>query len=80
MKLIPNWRSVAFKSFSMWAIGVAQTGVAAILFWPNIPEDFKQYIEIRYVVWAISVSLVLGAIGRLVQQPTLHEPPKQGPQ
>lgn len=81
MKLIPNWKRVARKSYTTWSILAAQLGLAAIAFWPQIPEDFKPYINVQYLVWGISIVLGLGFIGRLILQVSLsideaeHQPP-----
>lgn len=81
MKLIPNWKRVALRSYTAWSILAAQLGIAAIVFWPQIPADFKPFINVEYVVYGISIVLGLGFIGRLILQVSLSidEAESQGP-
>lgn len=79
LKLIPNARQVALRSFSMWAMNVSQAGMGVILFWPQIPEEFKPFLDLQWIVAGVMVCLALGQVGRLVQQFTLPADPADPP-
>lgn len=68
MKLVED-AGKAWKWFSMWAMGVPAT-VAAV--WLAIPDQwqtiFLQNVTPKQIVWAVLVILVLGVVGRLVDQ------------
>lgn len=64
-KLIPNWRR-AWRMFSVQA----QAGAVAILgAWQALPEKWQDMIPIWVVLLLACIVLVLGIVGRLIDQP-----------
>jgi hypothetical protein len=69
-RLIPNWKR-AWRMFSVQA----QAGALAVLgAWQAVPEDLKAAIPAPYVYGLAMALLVLGIVGRLVDQPKVKEP------
>ena len=64
MKLIPDWKQ-APKWFSVQALSLAATIQAT---WALIPDDLKASIPQEWVAGATSVILVLGVLGRILDQ------------
>lgn len=67
MKLIKDWRQ-AWRWFSLQAMALA----AAIQgVWIQLPPDLKDSIDPSWVSAATVAVLILGGIGRLVDQPNV---------
>lgn len=66
MKLIPNWRAVALKSWSMWCIylGIALLVIPALVYAATETEILGPYVSGRGGL----ALLIIGGIGRLVDQ------------
>lgn len=64
MKIVPNWRK-AWSWFSMQAM-VASAALQGA--WLALPPDLKTKVPGDWVTAAAIVLLVLGAVGRLVDQ------------
>lgn len=64
MKLVSNWKQ-AWKWFSMQSM-VLSTGLLGG--WQALPADLKALIPASYAMGVAMAILVLGAIGRLVDQ------------
>ena len=73
MKLIPNAKKVALHSYSQNAQAAAVTLIGG---YQLLPDKLQDALPVGAVMGLACVVLVLGWIGRLVQQPALHEPPK----
>ena len=74
MKLVDNWRSL-WRAFSMQAM-VAATAVLGA--WQILPDDLKATLPPWVATAAASTLLVLGIIGRMVDQPSITaRPPEQ---
>jgi len=65
MRLVPNWKNIALKSWSMWAVyaGIFTLVVPEIMF-ILFRYDMNPYIS-AYLGLAL---LIGGALGRLVDQ------------
>lgn len=64
MKLVQDWRQ-APRWASMWAM----TGAGAIqATWLGIPADMKASIPSDLVMWITIILMVLGSVGRLIDQ------------
>lgn len=63
-KLIKNWRH-AWRMFSVNAMG---WGAAALAAWPALPPDLKATIDPAIFVRCVAGLLVLGILGRLIDQ------------
>ena len=73
MKLVDNAKSW-YKMFSIQA----QIAAGSILgSWSLIPEDLKQNLPQNIVIGIAVGLLVLGVVGRLVQQNSLNDTTKQ---
>ena len=69
MKLIPNWRK-AWRMFSVQA----QAGSVAILgAWQAMPEELRGKLPEPVVLGIVGALLVLGIVGRLIDQPKTRE-------
>jgi hypothetical protein len=64
MKLVSNWKD-AWKWFSMWCMGAAAAMQSA---WVTIPQEWRDTIPNDYVMYATIIALMLGAVGRVVDQ------------
>lgn len=72
MKLIPNWK----KWYRMISIQCQTVAIAVIGGWQALDPDMKAVIPF-WVVMTVAISvLVLGIIGRLVQQDSVSGPAK----
>jgi len=67
MQLIEN-AGQAWRMFSIQAMAVA---AAIQVVWPAIPDSIKASLPPAIANWVSCAVLVLGIIGRLVQQPAL---------
>lgn len=69
MKLIPNWKAIALKSHSMWAIylGIALLVVPELIF-VFLGLDLNPYILGRLALLAFAY----GIVGRIVSQGIDH--------
>jgi len=65
MKLISDWRQ-AWRWFSMQSMALA-AAIQAV--WLQLPPDMKSSIDPAWVSAATVAVLVLGGIGRVVDQP-----------
>lgn len=73
MKLVDNAKSW-YKMFSVQA----QIAAGSILgSWSLIPEDLKQNIPQTVVIGVALALLVLGVIGRLIKQDSIHDSTQQ---
>jgi hypothetical protein len=70
MKFIPEVRR-AWRFISVQAMSAA---VALLGAWEVLPDDLKAGIPHSVVTWTAVVLLVLGIVGRLVQQPPKDKP------
>ena len=70
MKLIPNARQVLLKSYSQQAQLAALAGIGA---YGALPDKLQDVLPLWLVLGLASVLLVLGIVGRLIDQPKLHE-------
>lgn len=71
MKLIPNARAVLLQSYSQRAQMVA---LAIVGGYGALPERMQDALPEWAVVAATCTALVLGIVGRLIEQPKLKEP------
>lgn len=69
MKLIPNWRR-AWRMYSMQAKAAAAAMLGS---WQALPVEWQQHIPLPMVLYSAIGVLVLGALGRLVDQPKVKE-------
>ena len=70
MKLIPNARQVLLRSYSQQAQVAALAGIGA---YGALPDKLKDVLPMWAVLGLASALLVLGIVGRLIDQPKLHE-------
>ena len=64
MKLVKDWRSLP-RYFSTQAMALAGLMQAA---WIGIPDDMKASVPSEWVAAATGLLMVLGVIGRMVDQ------------
>lgn len=64
MKLVPNWR----KARKWLSIQIPAVNVAFLATWSLLPEKFQEAIPVWAVVGIAVALLVLGMVGRLIQQ------------
>ena len=64
MKLVSDWRRV-WRYYSTQAMAVAAT---VQLTWAQLPDDMRASVPPHLVSYATGALLVLGVIGRLVDQ------------
>ncbi len=76
MKLIPNARQVALRSYSQWAQAAS---VALLGSYGALPQQMQDLIPMPVLIGLTCTILVLGFIGRLIAQPELA-PPQDGQQ
>jgi hypothetical protein len=69
MKLIPEARR-AWRMFSVQAQAVALAVLGA---WQVMPEDLKTNLPQSLVYWLSMSLMVLGIVGRLIDQPKVRE-------
>lgn len=63
-KLHNNWKQ-SWKWFSVQAMGA---GAGLQLLWANLPDDLKASVSPKLVSWITGAVLVLGLVGRIIQQ------------
>ncbi len=71
MKLIPNARRVLLRSYSQQAQFLALTIIGA---YGALPDKLQDALPTWLVLGIACGVLVLGIIGRLIEQPALKEP------
>lgn len=71
MQLIDN-ASAWWKMFSMRAYAAALAMLGA---WQALPSEWQALVPPKYLMPAVMVVLVAGAVGRLVKQDGLTSPP-----
>ncbi|WP_062560379.1 hypothetical protein [Paracoccus aminovorans] len=64
MKLVSDWRRV-WRYYSTQAMAIAAT---VQLTWAQLPDDMRASVPPHIVSYATGALLVLGVIGRLVDQ------------
>jgi len=64
MRLVSDWRQ-AWKWFSVQALALS-TAILAI--WQMLPPELKHSVPDQYVTYGTMAILVLGVIGRVVDQ------------
>lgn len=64
MKLVDNWKK-CYKWFSVQAMSIS---AAALGTWEVLPDAFKKTFDKQTVTYLACALLVLGIIGRLVDQ------------
>jgi len=69
MKLIPEAKR-AWRMFSVQAQAVALAVLGA---WQVMPEDLKTTLPQSLVYWLSMSLMVLGIVGRLIDQPKVRE-------
>ena len=67
LKLVDNWRQL-WRAFSLQANVI---GLAIIGGYTQMPDEFKRQIHSQYILWASGITFALGALGRLVHQPSV---------
>lgn len=70
MKLIPNWR----RAWRMFSVQAQAAGIAAIAGWQALPDDLRALVPQPLAIGLAVALLVLGIIGRLIDQPKTREP------
>lgn len=65
LHLVPDWRQ-CWRWFSMQAQGVATAILGA---WLAVPEDLRDRVPLWLVITLVLILLLLGMVGRLVDQP-----------
>jgi hypothetical protein len=65
LRLIPNWR----QSWRFFGMQAKATATGMLVSWAALPEKWQQVIPVLWVIVAACSTLVLGAIGRLIEQP-----------
>ena len=65
MKLIPNWR----KAWRMFSVQAQAAAIAAIAGWQALPNDLRVLVPQQVAIGLALVLLVLGIVGRLIDQP-----------
>lgn len=70
MKLIPNWR----RAWRMFSVQAQAAAIAAIAGWQALPDDLRALVPQGLAISLAVALLVLGIIGRLIDQPKTREP------
>jgi len=70
MKLIPNAKQVLLKSYSQQMQMAALAGIGG---YSALPDKLQDVLPMWAVLGLASALLVLGIVGRLIEQPKLHE-------
>lgn len=65
MKIIPNWRD----ALRMYSVQAQALNFAIIGAWQALPEDLQDALPETLILGVAMVLLVLGIVGRLIQQP-----------
>lgn len=69
VKLIPNARQVLLRSYSQQMQMAALAGIGA---YSALPEKLQDVLPVWAVLGLAAALLVLGIVGRLIEQPKLH--------
>jgi len=72
MKMIPNARRVLLHAYSQQAQMAALAGIGA---YSALPDKMQDALPMWAVLGLASVLLVLGIVGRLIEQPALQGDP-----
>jgi H+/Cl- antiporter ClcA len=72
VKLVDDWRN-ALKWFS---VNVHAANVAFLVTWANLPQKFQDSLPLPWVIGIAVGLLVLGVVGRLVDQGGAKQEPK----
>ena len=70
MKLIPNAKQVLLKSYSQQMQMAALAGIGG---YSALPDKLQDVLPMWAVLGLASALLVLGIVGRLIEQPKLKE-------
>jgi hypothetical protein len=73
-QMVPDWKD-AWKWISMWCMGIALTAQTA---WETMPASLKDGLPEATGWYVTTASLVVGMIGRLVQQKPAEKTEAQG--
>ena len=68
MKIIPNWRD----ALRMYSIQAQALNFAIIGAWQALPDDLQDALPGSVVLGVAMGLLVLGIVGRLIQQPAVQ--------
>lgn len=68
MKLIGNWR----KAWRFFSVQAKAASVAMLAGWQALPANWQAMIPLKYVMGIAVAVLVLGIVGRLIEQPKAH--------
>lgn len=69
MKLIPNWR----KGYKMLSVQAMSLSTAILGTWALLPDDLKAVLPTQVVIWVSVGLLVVGILGRFVDQPGVKD-------
>lgn len=72
MHLIPEWR----KAWRMFSVQSMALSTALLATWAVLPDDMRASIPSDIVTTIAIIVLVLGMIGRVVDQPKVKESTK----
>lgn len=64
MKLIEN----ASKSYRMFSVQSMSISTAILTTWATLPEKLQALVPVQYVLYGVAAVLVLGIVGRLLDQ------------
>jgi hypothetical protein len=70
MRLIKNWKQ-SYKQYSQQAKAVAVSITASYM---ALPEKWQDVLDVKYVMVLTIIVLVLGAIGRVIDQSPSDQP------
>lgn len=70
MTLIPEWRQ-AWRMFSVHCMSAA---AALLSTWQALPDDLRAAVPQPWVLWLAVALMVLGVVGRLIDQPSIQSP------
>lgn len=71
MNLIPNWR----RAWRMFSVQDQAAAIAAIAGWQALPDDLRAMVPQSVAVGMAIALLVLGIVGRLIDQPKTRDKP-----
>lgn len=71
MNLIPNWR----RAWRMFSVQAQAAAIAAIAGWQALPDDLRAMVPQSVAVGMAIALLVLGIVGRLIDQPKTRDKP-----
>lgn len=69
MRLIPNWR----KAWRMFSVQAQAASFAILGTWQAMPDDLRSRVPEPVVFGIVGALLVLGIIGRLIDQPATRD-------